>query len=231
MEFALAGSRYHRITSDAHVSPPLVTNAVLVRFCQDGAQHSQAKRRIMGELVRCDAYGRSKSQLSPLLSPSVLLVSYKPLANSHCPLRRSPQRPQRSQTATISALADILASTAHIADAPRPPPIIATESNRASPRRDATATANSATYQSQDSQDSEPDTPLLPGCSVMAPPPKPDGAASPAKLAIGVVGIFGARPASFLRPSQRWRRRILHRRDASLTQAHSCTTASSWATS
>ena len=26
----------------------------------------------------------------------------------------------------------------------------------------------------------------------MAPPPKPDGAASPAKLAIGVVGIFGA---------------------------------------
>ena len=32
----------------------------------------------------------------------------------------------------------------------------------------------------------------------MAPPPKPDGAASPAKLAIGVVGIFGARPASFL---------------------------------
>ena len=38
-----------------------------------------------------------------------------------------------------------------------------TESNRASPRRDATATNNSATYQSQDSQDSEPDTPLLPG--------------------------------------------------------------------
>ena len=108
------------------------------------------------------------------------------------PLHRSPQRPQRSQTATISALADILAATAHNADAPRPPPIIATESNRASPRRDATATANSATYQSQDSQDSEPDTPLLPGCSVMAPPPKPDGAASPAKLAIGVVGIFGA---------------------------------------
>ena len=67
-----------------------------------------------------------------------------------------------------------------------------TESNRASPRRDATATNNSATYQSHDSQDSEPDTPLLPGCSVMAPPPKPDGAASPAKLAIGVVGIFGA---------------------------------------
>jgi hypothetical protein len=74
---------------------------------------------------------------------------------------------------------------------------VTTESNRASPRRDATATNNSATYQSQDSQDSEPDTPLLPGCSVMAPPPKPDGAASPAKLAIGVVGIFGARPASF----------------------------------
>jgi UDP-galactose transporter B1 len=69
---------------------------------------------------------------------------------------------------------------------------VTTESNRASPRRDATATNNSATYQSQDSQDSEPDTPLLPGCSVMAPPPKPDGAASPAKLAIGVVGIFGA---------------------------------------
>ena len=85
--------------------------------------------------------------------------------------------------ATISALAEILAS-AHNAET--------TESNRASPRRDATATANSATYQSQDSQDSEPDTPLLPGCSVMAPPPKPDGAASPAKLAIGVVGIFGA---------------------------------------
>ena len=107
-------------------------------------------------------------------------------------MHRSSQRPQRSQIATISALADILAATAHNADAPRPPPIIATESNRASPRRDATATANSATYQSQDSQDSEPDTPLLPGCSVMAPPPKPDGAASPAKLAIGVVGIFGA---------------------------------------
>ena len=99
--------------------------------------------------------------------------------------------------ATISALAEILAS-AHNADAPRPPPINTTESNRASPRRDATATNNSkATYQSQDSQDSEPDTPRLPGCSVMAPPPKPDGAASPAKLAIGVVGIFGARPASF----------------------------------
>merc|ERR1719399_1657783 len=67
------------------------------------------------------------------------------------------------------------------------------ESNCASPRRDAIAINNlKATYQSQDSQDSEPDTPLLPGCSVMAPPPKPDGAASPAKLAIGVVGIFGA---------------------------------------
>ena len=97
----------------------------------------------------------------------------------------------------ISALADILAAV-HSADRPPPPPS-ATESNRASPRRDATATASNnskATYQSQDSQDSEPDTPLLPGCSVMAPPPKPDGAASPAKLAIGVVGIFGARPVS-----------------------------------
>ena len=101
----------------------------------------------------------------------------------------------RYEAATISALADILAAV-HSADRPPPPPI-ATESNRASPRRDATATNNSATYQSQDSQDSEPDTPLLPGCSVMAPPPKPDGAASPAKLAIGVVDIFGARPASF----------------------------------
>ena len=103
----------------------------------------------------------------------------------------------RREAATISALADILAAV-HSADRPPPPPtIVTTESNRASPRRDATATNNSATYQSQDSQDSEPDTPLLPGCSVMAPPPKPDGAASPAKLAIGVVGIFGARPASF----------------------------------
>ena len=132
------------------------------------------------------------------LESSLLLVSYKPLANSHCPCIGARRGRSDRETATISALADILAATAHNADAPRPPPIIATESNRASPRRDATATANSATYQSQDSQDSEPDTPLLPGCSVMAPPPKPDGAASPAKLAIGVVGIFGARPASFL---------------------------------
>ena len=121
------------------------------------------------------------------------------------PLPSEPCRPYRrhrcADNATISALADILASV-HSADGrPPPPPIETTESNRASPRRDATATASNnskATYQSHDSQDSEPDTPLLPGCSVMAPPPKPDGAASPAKLAIGVVGIFGARPASFL---------------------------------
>ena len=117
------------------------------------------------------------------------------LQTHRCTLR------EQGEVAIISALAEILA-TAHNAEAPRPPPIevTTTESNRASPRRDATATASNnskATYQSHDSNDSEPDTPLLPGCSVMAPPPKPDGAASPAKLAIGVVGIFGARPVSF----------------------------------
>ena len=134
----------------------------------------------------------------------LLLVCYRTLARrAWLDIAVEPCRtPDASLLARTSQRNHLSASRdprTHNADAPRPPPINTTESNRASPRRDATATNNSkATYQSQDSQDSEPDTPLLPGCSVMAPPPKPDGAASPAKLAIGVVGIFGARPVSFL---------------------------------